>query len=88
MDELQEALHLTLTKIPVAKKLSQNRLGVLVLMVFNMGVANVLGFTKMLTALENGDYSEAATEILKSTWGKKSESRANELCEIMITDKF
>jgi len=88
MNDLQEALNLTLTKIPVSNKLSENRLAVLVMMVFNMGLAKVKGFRKMLIALEKGDYNEAASEMLASQWRKQTGSRAVELAQIMLTDVF
>lgn len=88
MNDLEEALHLTLDNIPVAKTLSENRLGVLVMMVFNLGLHGVLKFKKMLSALEKGDYNEAARCMLDSLWSKQVGSRSHELAEIMLTDKF
>jgi lysozyme len=88
MNDLAEALQQTLDKIPCAKNLSENRRAVLVMMVFNMGVHGVLKFKKMLSALEKGDYLEAAEQMLSSKWASQVKHRANELAEIMITDKF
>lgn len=88
MNDLQDALDLTLTKIPVSNKLSENRLCVLVMMVFNMGVYKVLRFKKMLAALKKGDYNEAASEMLNSAWARQVKGRAHRLAEAMITDKL
>lgn len=44
------------------------RRGVMTNLAFNMGVAGLLGFTKMLAALTTQDYSTAATELMHSKW--------------------
>ena len=56
---------------------------VIVEMVFNPGRARLLGFVKMLTALERGDYSTAADEMLDSRWHRQVGKRAEEMAERM-----
>jgi lysozyme len=57
------------------------RQAVLVNMAFNLGVKGLLNFKRMLNALEQEDYSEAAKELLDSNYAKQVGNRANELAE-------
>ena len=59
------------------------RRGVLVNMLFNMGMSRVSKFQKMLTALQAGDYGKAADEMLDSRWATQVGKRADELAKIM-----
>lgn len=47
------------------------RQGVLVELMFNMGLPNLLGFSKMIAALTIKDYLTAAQELLSSKWAKQ-----------------
>lgn len=60
------------------------RQSVLVEMVFQLGVHGVLQFTKMLTALQGGNYLEASKQMLASEWHKQTSTRTEELAEIML----
>jgi lysozyme len=88
LNDLAEATQEVLRNIPFAKDLSRNRLNVLVMLTFNIGIGGALGFRKMLMALKNGDYDKAADELLASKWSKQVKGRADELALIMRTDKF
>lgn len=57
----------------------------LVNMVFNMGLPRVLGFKRMLAAIERGEYGAAAHEMLDSKWAKQVGPRANRLARMMQT---
>jgi len=70
-------------KFPVFKKLNQARKDVLIEMVFNLGYARLYGFKKMFAALEKGDYSEAANQMLDSNWHKQVGKRAERLAYFM-----
>lgn len=70
-------------KLPCYKKLNQTRKDVLIEMVFNMGLPRVLGFKKMLAALDAGDYSEAANQALDSKWARDVGERAKRLAYFM-----
>ena len=59
------------------------RRGVLVNMLFNMGMSRVSKFQKMLTVLQAGDYDKAADEMLDSRWATQVGKRADELAKIM-----
>lgn len=61
---------------------------VLANMCFNMGITRLLGFQKMLTALQSGDYTKAADEMLSSEWANQVKARALELAEMMRSGQF
>ncbi len=69
--------------LPWWKQLSDTRQKVLISMAFNLGIAKLLGFTGMLSALENGDYSAAAEHMLDSRWASQVGTRAVELAYLM-----
>ena len=45
-------------------------------MTFNVGIGRLCGFKKMLDALKDGRYDEAADEALNSRWAEQVGSRA------------
>jgi lysozyme len=65
--------------------LNDERQEVLVNMMLNMGRGRLLGFKKMLAALEKEDYTTAAFEMLDSRWARQVKSRAVRLSEQMRT---
>ena len=69
-------------------KLDDARLGVLVEMCYNLGILRLVGFKKMLSALEEGDYKKAAQEMLDSKWAFQVQGRSRELAEIMQTGEW
>lgn len=69
-------------------KLDDARQFVLVDMAFNMGLAGLKGFKKMLTAVEQGDYQTAAKEMLASKWAAQVGRRAVENARMMETGKW
>jgi lysozyme len=73
-----------LTKaLPWVGGLSPVRQSVLVNMAFNMGLQNLLKFSRMLAALRAGNYAEAADEMLDSRWAQQVRQRAIELARQM-----
>jgi lysozyme len=69
--------------LPFFSKLDENRQIALVDMCFNLGVQGFLGFRKMLSALERGDYQEAADQILQSEWYNQVGQRASTISNIL-----
>ena len=65
--------------------LNEARQYVLISMMFNLGAGRLMGFKKMLLALNNGAYSVAAAEMLDSRWAGQVKSRAQKLAKIMKT---
>lgn len=54
------------------------RQNALVELAFNLGVNGLLGFKKMIAALTVNNYSQAAKELVDSTWAKQVGSRRAE----------
>lgn len=59
------------------------RLGVVVEMAFQMGVAGVEEFHHFIAACEDQDYETAAQDMLESEWARETPARCQELSEIM-----
>jgi len=52
-------------------------------MCYNLGINGVLGFKKMLAALQDGDRELAAVEALDSTWATQVPNRARRVTDLM-----
>ena len=52
-------------------------------MCFNMGLPRLLTFKKMLSALKDGDYEQAAREALNSRWAKQVGMRAVRIAKLI-----
>jgi len=63
--------------------LSTARQGALINMCFNLGITRLLGFKKMIAALEVGDYQEAANQMLDSKWARQVGGRSGRLSDVM-----
>lgn len=87
MNDLQRAEN-DAKKLPGFDNCSQVRRDVLIEMVFNLGLPRVLGFRKMLAAVSNGDYTEAARQMLDSKWHKDVGNRADRLAWRMENDRI
>lgn len=74
-----------LERMPLFLSLDPVRRVVLANMCFNLGLTRLLGFKKMLTALGDRDYEEAARQMMDSKWARQVGVRAVELSEIMRT---
>ena len=68
--------------IPVDNLIEQ-RFYVLTDMMFNLGYNRLSKFKKMLYALKNGLYDDAAKEMLDSTWATQVGNRATQLAALM-----
>lgn len=55
----------------------------LVHMAYQMGVEGLLGFRKMLAALEGGNYAVAEKEALDSTWAAQTPERARRVAAMI-----
>lgn len=76
-------------KIPASlrRRLNVARARVITEMIFQMGIAKVLGFKKMWAAIEKGDFEEAAKEMLDSKWANQCKYRSIRLTQIMREGK-
>ena len=87
-EDLARAVRAVKDAFPWWWKLDDARQFVLVDMVFNMGLAGLKGFKKMLAAMEKGDYQTAAKEMLASKWAAQVGHRAAENARMMETGKW
>lgn len=55
----------------------------LAMMCYQLGVSGVLGFKKMITALQAGDFETAEAEALDSDWGRKHKTRAKRVARLI-----
>lgn len=64
------------------------RQGVIVCMAFQMGIAGVQKFRKMILAIKVRDYTTAASEMLTSAWAVQTPNRAMRMAQIMRTGEW
>ena len=69
-------------------ELDEVRKTVIANMVYQMGLTGVLRFKKMIKAIRNKNYKEAAGEMMDSKWFQQTESRSRRLATIMEDGKF
>lgn len=65
--------------LPWTSQLDDARLGVLLNMVFNMGIAGLMSFKQTLMLIQGGNFDAAADEMLKSKWAQQVGARAHRL---------
>ncbi len=70
---------------PWWRKLDAIRMRILENMGFNLGISGLLKFKKMLAALQEGKYDEAAKEMENSKWARDVKGRAVRLMKEMRT---
>ena len=75
-------------EFPWIKGLSDARLGVLRNMAFNIGVGGVMGFRRMLRAMQAARWEDAAKELLASHYALQVGDRARRLATQLRTDTW
>ena len=78
-NDISRASAAVLAHIPWSDKLDEIRREALINLAFNVGIKGLLGFKKMLAALERGDYETASKELLDSKYHKQTLTRAERL---------
>lgn len=63
--------------------LDEVRQAVVLDMLFNLGPTRFAGFKKMIAAIENQKWLDAATEMMDSTWAQQTGNRALRLSQMM-----
>lgn len=76
MAELDKAL-------PWWRGLSEVRQRALANMAFNLGVPRLLGFARMLAALQAGQWDEAAKQALASKWAQQVGARSDRIAKMI-----
>lgn len=70
---------------PIIGTLNVPRQIVLCNMCFNLGIVKLKRFVNMWAAIEDGDYVQAANEMLNSLWAKQTGVRATRLAASMAS---
>ncbi|SRR6266700_1566042 len=76
------------TQIPWSIALDEPRRAVLENMAYNEGIAHLLGFHKMLAAMQIEDWKTAAAEGADSLWAKQVGDRAHRLMRQLELGKW
>lgn len=74
--------------IEVIKTLDDARQKALANMVFQLGLNGVKQFKKMIQALEQKDYTRAATEAMNSRWARQTPNRARRVTDVIRKGDF
>ena len=77
-----------LLALPWMPRLSEPRQAVLIGMAFQMGIGGLLRFHRTLGSIEDGQYGEAALEMVDSLWAKQTSTRAHRLATQMETGEW
>jgi lysozyme len=70
------------------EELNEARQAILVSMAYQMGLAGLMKFKKMIAAIEKGDFNEAANEGLKSRWANQTPGRANRHMTVIMVGNW
>ena len=87
-NDIEEKTAQVLAALPWASKLSETRRAVLINMAFQLGINGLLKFKRALGSIEDGQYSEAAMEMLDSLWAQQTPERAKRLAKQMTTGEW
>lgn len=87
-DDVHTAYETLNTRLPWVTTLSDARRGAIINLTFNMGIDGLLGFQKMLRAIQAGDFETAATELLNSRYAKQVGDRASRLATQLREDRW
>lgn len=82
-NDIQAVLADLARNIPWYLSLNEARRAVLINMAFNIGINGLMQFKNTLAFIKNGQYSNAAQEMLSSKWARQVGKRAIELSEQM-----
>ncbi len=64
-------------------RLDTQRQAALINMTYNLGLPKLVGFSRMIAALEAGEWEEAADEALKSRWAAQVGRRAQDIATML-----
>lgn len=85
LDDEVKSIRAQLLKHEWYVKLNFDRQTIIKSMCYQMGVAGVFKFKKMIAALERQDYQEAARQALDSRWAKQTVARAERHAAVIAT---
>ena len=80
-----QAVEAELRKLAWFRPLDPVRSGVIEQLAFNMGVPNLLGFRRMIAAIEDANWTGAAAELMQSKWATQvqPERRSRLVAELL-----
>ncbi len=87
-NDIADAIRRTKQAFPWFDTLDPVRQDVIVMMAFNVGVAKLGDFIKMIQAIKNGDFYLASQEMMDSAWARQVGSRALVLSRMMFSAKY
>lgn len=87
-DDVQDVKTALLGKFPWMRDLSPPRLGALINLAFNLGVAGLSGFKKTLKFAEAGEWVRASEELLASDYARQLPARAQRVAQQLKTDQW
>ena len=87
-NDIKRNYEAVLKALPWMEKLSDQRQAVLIEMAFQMGVGGLLQFKRTLGSIEDGQYGEAAVEMLDSLWAQQTPERAKRLSKQMESGEW
>jgi lysozyme len=73
------------TAFPWASDLDPVRADIIFEMIFQLGIKGVMGFHKMIAAIQNQDWATASQAMLNSLWAEQTPARCEELAQMMLT---
>ena len=82
-EDIDGVIHNLNIKLPWWEELPEDLQRALLNMCFNLGIRRFLGFKRMLSALEEGNYEVAAAEALDSKWAKQVGNRAIRIADLI-----
>ena len=85
VEDRVNALH---DALPWFQNLDDVRKGALLAMSFQLGVEGLLAFKTSLGLIREGDFDEAARQLLKSKWAEQTPARAKRISEQVRTGKW
>jgi lysozyme len=75
-------------RLPWFDKLDDPRKGVLLNMAFQLGIGGLMNFKNTLAEINEGNYDQAAANMLKSKWAQQTPNRAKRMAEQMRTGQW
>jgi lysozyme len=70
-------------RLPFFESLPERKKQALANMAFQLGVAGLLNFRRMLQAVRNGEWTRAQAEALDSKWARQTPTRAQEIARML-----
>lgn len=87
-DDIDKTIGQLDRRLPWWRKLDEPRQAALANMAFNLGIAGLMGFRHMLSALQANDWGAAHDEALKSEWARQVGDRAARIARQLRTGEY